>query len=74
MSKYFSLIYSGEIHKGSEEKVIGADEFSELMKATDVLKKAKSDVKEYLENNKEECAKLLKIRRYKLSFDMNILK
>ena len=60
MSKYFSLIYSGEIHKGSEEKVIGADEFSELMKATDVLKKAKSDVKEYLENNKEECAKLLK--------------
>lgn len=60
MSKYFSLIYSGEIHKGSEEKVISADEFSELMKATDVLKKAKSDVKEYLENNKEECAKLLK--------------
>ncbi|NGX51213.1 MAG: Yop proteins translocation protein L [Chlamydiae bacterium] len=60
MSKYFSLIYSGEIRQAGEEKVIPADEFSELLKASDILKKAKKDVKTYLDNNKEECAKLLK--------------
>ena len=59
MSKYFSLIYSGEITQGSDDKVIPSDEFSELLKATDVLSKAKADVKTYLENNKEECQKLL---------------
>ena len=60
MSKYFSLIYSGEIRQGSEEKIIPAEELSELLKAADVLKKARADVKTYLENNKEECQKLLK--------------
>ena len=59
MSKYFSLIYSGEITQGSDDKVIPSDEFSELLKATDVLNKARADVKTYLENNKEECQKLL---------------
>jgi len=59
MSKYFSLIYSGEITQGSDDKVIPSDEFSELLKATDVLNKAKADVKTYLENNKKECQKLL---------------
>lgn len=59
MSKYFSLIYSGEITQGSDDKVIPSDEFSELLKATDVLNKAKADVKTYLENNKEECQNLL---------------
>ena len=59
MSKYFSLIYSGEITQGSDDKVIPSDEFSELLKATDVLNKAKADVKTYLENNKEACQNLL---------------
>ncbi len=63
MSKYFSLIYSGEIRQGSEEKVIPSEEFSELLKATEVLKKAKADVKTYLNNNKEECQKLLEAAR-----------
>ena len=59
MSKYFSLIYSGEITQGSDDKVIPADEFSELLKATDVLNKARADVKTYLKNNKKQCQKLL---------------
>ncbi|WP_194848000.1 HrpE/YscL family type III secretion apparatus protein [Candidatus Neptunochlamydia vexilliferae] len=59
MSKFFSLIYSGEIRPEAEEKVIPAEEFSALLKATDVLKKAKEDVKTYLASNKEECKKLL---------------
>lgn len=59
MSKYFSLIYSGEIHRGEEDKVIPGEEFSELLKAVDVLKKAKDDVKTYLNENKKECQKYL---------------
>lgn len=59
MTKYFSLIYSGEIRQGSEEKVIPSDAFSELLSSIEVLNKAKEDVKSYLSNNKEECRKLL---------------
>ncbi len=59
MTKYFSLIYSGEIRQGSEEKVIPSDAFSELLSSIEVLNKAKEDVKSYLSNNKEECKKLL---------------
>ena len=59
MSKYFSLIYSGEIRQGSDEKIIPSEEFSELLNATEVLKKAKDDVKTYLNNNKEECKRLM---------------
>lgn len=59
MSKYFSLIYSGEIRKGSDEKVIPSDALSDLLSATDVLKKAKEDVKTYLQKNKEDCQQFL---------------
>ncbi len=59
MTKYFSLIYSGEIRQSSEEKVIPSDAFSELLSSIEVLNKAKEDVKSYLSNNKEECKKLL---------------
>ncbi|QVL57590.1 MAG: HrpE/YscL family type III secretion apparatus protein [Simkaniaceae bacterium] len=59
MSKYFSLIYSGEIRQSSDEKVIPSEAFSELLNATEVLKKAKDDVKTYLSNNKEECKRLM---------------
>jgi len=63
MTKYFSLIYSGEIRQGSEEKVIPSDAFSELLSSIEVLNKAKEDVKSYLSNNKEECKKLLEQAR-----------
>lgn len=59
MSKYFSLIYSGEVRQGTDEKIIPADALSELLTATEVLKKAKEDVKTYLEQNKEDCKKVL---------------
>ncbi|MEM8727373.1 MAG: FliH/SctL family protein [Chlamydiota bacterium] len=59
MAKYFSLIYSGEIRQGSEEKVIPSDAFSELLSSTEVLNKAKEEVENYLTKNKEECRKLL---------------
>jgi|JI10StandDraft_1071094.scaffolds.fasta_scaffold01504_9 type III secretion protein L len=63
MSKYFSLIYSGQIHQGTDEKVIPRDALSELLSATEVLKKAKQDVKTYLSKNKEECKRVLEEAR-----------
>ena len=60
MSKYFSLIYSGEIRQDFEEKVIPSDAFNTLLSAMEILDKTKEDVKTYLNNNKEECKKLLK--------------
>ena len=59
MSKYFSLIYSGDIHKNDQDTFIPAKEFSELLNAREVLKKAKEDIKVYLEENKKECKKYL---------------
>ena len=60
MTKYFSLIYSGEIRQDFEEKVIPSDAFNTLLSAMEILDKTKEDVKTYLNNNKEECKKLLK--------------
>lgn len=59
MSKYFSLIYSGDIHKNDQDTFIPAKEFSELLNAREVLNKAKEDVTVYLEENKKECKKYL---------------
>jgi len=60
MSKYFSLIFSGEIHRAEEDKVLPEEEYSVLLDAQEVLAKAKEDVKTYLKLNKEECQKVLK--------------
>lgn len=59
MSKYFSLIFSGEIHRAEEDKVLPEEEYSILLNAQEVLAKAKEDVKIYLKQNKEECKKVL---------------
>jgi len=44
MPKFFSLIYQGEVHPISAEKVIPAKEFSELVKVSALLEKAEEDV------------------------------
>lgn len=59
MSKFFSLIFSGEIHRAQDDKVLPEGEFSVLLDAKEVLKKAKDDVATYLKQNKEECEKVL---------------
>ncbi len=63
MSKYFSLIYSGDILKNDQDTFIPAKEFSELLNAREVLNKAKEDVTVYLEENKKECKKYLEEAR-----------
>jgi len=59
MSKFFSLIFSGEIHRAEDDKVLPEEEFSVLLDAKEVLAKAKEDVKTYMLQNQEECEKVL---------------
>lgn len=56
--KFFSLIYHGEIHPSEEDKVIPAEEFSTLMEASEILKLAKEDAKQYREETEQECQQL----------------
>src|ERR1700733_7383362 len=56
--KFFSFIYQGEIHPSSEDKVIPAEDFSTLMEASEILKRAKDDAQHYKEQIEKECAEL----------------
>ncbi len=53
--KFFSLIYQGEIHPDSDEKVIPAEDFSTLMEAAEVLTRAKEDIEHYKKQVEKEC-------------------
>lgn len=54
----FSLIYKGAVKKTSANKVLRADEFSQLVDIEELLKKAKEDIEKLHEDTKEECANL----------------
>lgn len=56
--KFFSLIYSGQVHAAAGAAVIPQQEFSTLLEAKDVLEKAKEDMELYLKKNKEKCKSL----------------
>lgn len=56
--KFFSLIYQGEVHPATEEKVIPAEDFSTLMEAHGILNRAKEDVEHYKKKIEEECQQL----------------
>lgn len=56
--KFFSLIYQGEIHPATNEKVIPAEDFSTLMQASEVLDKAKEDAAHYKKEIEKECEQL----------------
>lgn len=59
MNKFFSLIFSGEIRRKPGKKVLPKEEYTLLLEAQDVLDKAKEDVKIYLDQNQDECKKVL---------------
>jgi type III secretion protein L len=56
--KFFSLIYQGEVHPSTTEKVIPAEDFSTLMEASEILKRAKEDVEHYKKTVEAECQTL----------------
>ncbi|NGX26436.1 MAG: Yop proteins translocation protein L [Chlamydiae bacterium] len=53
--KWFSLLYQGDLHPSSDEKVIAANDYSKLVKAIEVLETAREDAKKFLENTEKEC-------------------
>ncbi len=56
--KFFSLIYSGQVHAAEGVEVIPQNQYSTLLEAKQVLDKAKDDMELYLQKNKEACQKL----------------
>ena len=56
--RFFSLIYQGEIHPSTDEKIIPAEEFSTLMDAKEILEKAREDAATFREELKKEAATL----------------
>ncbi len=56
--KFFSLIYQGEIHPATEDKVIPAEDFSTLMEAGEILNRAKEDVDHFKKQVEKECQEL----------------
>jgi type III secretion protein L len=69
--KYFSLIYQGDVHPSSEEKVIPAEEFSILLQASEILQKAKEDAEKYREEVRAEC-ELLKDKAREEGFETGL--
>ncbi len=56
--KFFSLLYQGDIHFASDQKVIPAEEFGILLSAQELVEKAKSDASAYLLATEKECESL----------------
>ncbi|MBY0529137.1 MAG: HrpE/YscL family type III secretion apparatus protein [Rhabdochlamydiaceae bacterium] len=69
--KFFSLIYHGEVHPATEEKVIPAENFSTLISAEEILKLVKEEVIRYKEEAEKECA-ILKEAAQKEGFDAGL--
>lgn len=68
---FFSLFYEGKIKKTSGKKIIPKEEFSELLKAIDIIQKAKEDAKHYRESVKKEC-ELIKVKAEEQGFEKGL--
>jgi type III secretion protein L len=61
--KFFSLIYQGDIHAATDEKIIPAEDYSILVEASQILEKALEDAVSYKKKTEEECEKLREIAK-----------
>lgn len=69
--KFFSLIYEGDIHATSDEKIIKAEDYSLLLQASEVLDKAKEEAQKFQEETEENCKKLRE-EAQKEGFDLGL--
>jgi type III secretion protein L len=53
--KFFSLIYQGDVHTATDEKIVPAKDFSTLMHAHEILEKAKEDAATFKKETAEKC-------------------
>lgn len=56
--KFFSLIYQGDVHMATDEKILSTEEYSTLMDAHEILEKAKEDAEALARENEIEGEKL----------------
>lgn len=56
--KFFSLIYQGDVHPSTEEKIIPAESYSTLLSAIEIIEKAKEDAKTLHEETKKACEEI----------------
>jgi type III secretion protein L len=56
--KFFSLLYEGDLHLATDEKIIPAEEFSTLLEASEILEKAKKEAALYKKENIAECERV----------------
>src|SRR5271170_3866767 len=83
--KFFSLLYQGDVHTATDEKVIPAEDFSTLMEACEIVEKAKEDAVAYRQEAEAKCnvlfseaekagfeAGLATFNEHILTFDQNL--
>ena len=58
--KFFSLLYQGDIHFASDQKIIPSEEFGQLISAQEILQKAQEDAATYRLEVEKECEDLRK--------------
>ena len=56
--KWLSLIYQGDVHPSTDQKLIKQDDYSKLITAEELVEIAKADATKLLEKTKKECEKL----------------
>ncbi len=61
--KFFSLIYQGEVHPSTDEKIIPAESYSTLLDAAQVLEKAQEDAKRLIEEAQAEGERMREAAR-----------
>jgi len=56
--KWFSLLYQGDVHPSTDEKVIAAKDYSQLLSSIDLLEKAREDATKFQEETEKKCRDL----------------
>lgn len=56
--KFFSLIYQGDLHTATEEKILPQEDYSILLSAHEVLERAQEDARQLRQETEEECVRL----------------
>ncbi|MEI8300867.1 MAG: FliH/SctL family protein [Chlamydiota bacterium] len=69
----FSLVYKGAVKKTSPNKILRADEFSQLVDIKQLLQEAHQDIQKLHEDTEQECAKL-KIQAEEEGFQEGLVK
>lgn len=71
--KLFSLIYQGDIHPATDQKIIPAESYSKLLEAEEIISAAREDAARLAEETREKC-EAIKEEAYKKGFEEGLQK